>query len=183
MAPILGIYASQISGHLFQPSGAWDSIATTTLGSTQTTVTFSSIPSTYTHLQIRGIVVASGGTWLGMQYNSDSTFTNYRSHQLEGDGGTAYATSFQSSGQTGVLGFCASGQIMPLTIDVLDYTNSSKNTTARSLQGYDANGSGLIRLASSVWLNTAAVSSISLVANFGGFAQYSQFALYGIKGN
>ena len=163
---------------------SYESIATYTVsGSSTTSVSFDlASVSGYKHLQIRGILKASGGTWLGLQYNSDSTYTNYRSHQLEGDGSSAYAAQFQSSGQTGVLGFCGSGQIMPLVIDVLDFTNTSKNTTTRTLQGYDANGSGLMRLASSVWLNTNAVTYITLQANYGAFDVYSQFALYGIKG-
>ena len=60
MAPILGIYASQISGHLFAPSGAYDSIATVTPYTTTTTVEFNSRPSTYTHLQVRAFIMGSG---------------------------------------------------------------------------------------------------------------------------
>jgi hypothetical protein len=51
--PILGIISSQISGHLFAPSGAYDSIATVSGTGSSGTISFTSIPSTYTHLQIR----------------------------------------------------------------------------------------------------------------------------------
>jgi hypothetical protein len=84
--PILGIMASQISGHLFAPSGAYDSIATTTLSSPAASITFSSIPATYTHLQIRGIArsTAAAGN-VSIAYNSD-TGSNYAGHDLYGDG-------------------------------------------------------------------------------------------------
>ena len=69
-------------------------------------------------------------------------------------------------------------------LDILDYANTSKYTTARILGGIDINGSGgNIRLDSGVWMNTAAVTSLTIsptTAN--NFVQYSSFALYGIKG-
>ena len=83
MAPILGIYASQISGHLFAPSGAYDSIATTTVGAGgASSITFSSIPSTYTHLQVR--ITAKGNRGIVIEnayltFNGDSG-TNYNAH-------------------------------------------------------------------------------------------------------
>ena len=52
----------------------------------------------------------------------------------------------------------------------------------RSLGGYDANGSGNVGLFSGVWMNTAAITSISLLSDSGNQEQYTQFALYGIKG-
>ena len=191
MAPILGIYASQISGHLFQPSGAYDSIATTTVGAGgASSVTFSSIPSTYTHLQVRFIARISTSdtaenTWL--QFNGD-TGSNYAYHFLDGNGSSASAGSGTS--QTRILagraGAANSGSnIFGVNVlDVLDYTNTSKNTTARILGGIDRNGDGNIRLDSGAWFNTAAVTSLTIsptTAN--SFVQYSQFALYGIKGN
>jgi hypothetical protein len=91
MAPILGIYASQISGHLFAPSGAYDSIATVTVGSGgSSSISFTSIPATYTHLQIRGISKMSSGASLYMQLNSD-TGSNYARHYLNGNGSTTGA--------------------------------------------------------------------------------------------
>ena len=82
--PVLGIIASQISGHLFQPTGAYDSIATSTVGAGgAASIVFSSIPSTYTHLQIRGIVRISAIAEMRMQFNGD-TATNYSWHELSG---------------------------------------------------------------------------------------------------
>ena len=90
--PILGIMASAMSGNLFAPSGAYDSIATTTLSSSASSITFSSIPATYTHLQIRGIVgdVTGGQASILAQLNGD-TATNYSTHFLTGNGSAASA--------------------------------------------------------------------------------------------
>jgi hypothetical protein len=186
MAPILGIYASQISGHLFAPSGAYDSIATTTVGAGgAATVTFSSIPSTYTHLQIRCMMsdTGTGSASMSAQFNGD-TGANYATHILLGNGSAASAAAITSDTKT----FCGyfyqgTSTFGATVVDVLDYANTSKYKTLRSLSGGDANGNGQIRLFSGLWMNTGAVSSITLASNVGNFIQYSSFALYGIRGN
>jgi hypothetical protein len=70
-------------------------------------------------------------------------------------------------------------------VDILDYASTSKNKTIRTLSGADINGAGGdLRLSSGLWFATpAAITSITLYANGGSsdFAQYSSFALYGIK--
>lgn len=181
MSPILGIYASQISGHLWAPSGAYDSIATTTVGAGgASSITFTSIPSTYTHLQIRGISKMSSGASLYMQLNSD-TGSNYARHYLNGNGSTvgagansSFTNMFAGTTANATSTFGAS------IIDILDYTNTNKYTTTRSLSGADANGSGYVQFFSGLWMNTAAVSSITITGD-SNFDQYSSFALYGIK--
>ena len=194
MSPILGIYASQISGHLWAPSGAYDSIATTTVGSGGTsTITFSSIPSTYTHLQVRMMCkntsTPNTGDYVQMRFNSDSGM-NYTYHRLKGDGATASAYGAATGTFDAVtlerIATSKSGFATELNgvvvCDILDYTNTNKNTTTRALGGYDNNGSGEILLMSSLWTNTAAITSITLTTPSANFTQYSSFALYGIKG-
>jgi hypothetical protein len=66
-------------------------------------------------------------------------------------------------------------------IDILDYANTNKYKTQRSLGGNDRNGAGYIDFSSGNWRNTNAITSIDIKALYGtGFAQYSHFALYGI---
>jgi len=183
--PILGIMASQISGHLFAPSGAYDSIATTTLTTATASVTFSSIPATYTHLQIRGIVgdVTGGQASMLAQFNGD-TATNYSTHFMTGNGSTATAgNSTTTDGMIlGAYGLSSNG-FGGLILDVLDYTNTNKYTTTRGLGGGDNNSTlGLIRFASGSWRNTAAVTSIKIYSNNGDLNQYTSLALYGIRG-
>jgi hypothetical protein len=194
MAPILGIYASQISGHLFAPSGAYDSIATTTVGSGGTaSVTFSSISQTYTHLQIRWLMRSNRATGfndaLRVRFNSD-TGSNYSNHLLYGDGTGAYADAGTNTTSM-PLGYGSSNNNIASSfgagvIDILDYANTSKYTTGRGLTGLSTNGAGdeTIGLASGSWRNLNAVTSITIFPGTGTlFNEYSSFALYGIKGN
>ena len=162
------------------------SIATQTVGAGgASSVTFNSIPSTYTHLQIRGIVrEASGGfDQAFMQLNSD-TGSNYATHNLNGNGSAAGAGATASTTSMSVAAIPGSNQTASIfgatVIDILDYANTNKYKTVRSLSGTDNNGSGYAWFASGLWQNTSAVTNITIFSTYN-FVQYSQFALYGIK--
>jgi hypothetical protein len=171
-------------------AGSYESIATTVVGSGgQTTITFSSIPSTYTHLQLRTFARANYAAnifSLGIRYNSDSG-TNYTFHNIYGNGTNALANGF--TGYTydytvSALGTSTSNVFAASVMDILDYANTNKFKTIRTLDGGDVNGSGgSISLSSCLWRSTAAINSISIsTGGFGDLLQYSHFALYGIKG-
>ena len=171
-------------------TNSYESIATTTVGAGgSATVTFSSIPSTYKHLQVRGIVrnTAAGTSINGIfaQFNSD-TASNYSRHNLIGDGASATATA--STSTTNVLagqypqGGTTASIFSGFVFDILDYGDINKYKTTRASGGVDLNGSGQIRLISGNWRSTSAITSITLTPEDANFAQYSQFALYGIKG-
>lgn len=183
-----------LSGSLTTPSakgtfelGSFDSIATTTLTTATASITFSSIPSTYTHLQIRGIARSVGANVnITVQLNSD-TGSNYTYHNIIGNGAAVTANGGASSSvlylgftpETASTASCFSGTV----IDILDYTNTNKYTTLRSITGSDLNGSGSVRFMSGAWLSTSAVTSVVLtISGSDSFQQYSSFALYGIKG-
>jgi hypothetical protein len=186
MSPILGIIASSRA----VASNSYESISTVTVGAGgSSSITFSSIPSTYQHLQIRGIArnTDTGGSNIGnaIRLNSD-TGTNYATHYLFGDGSSVFAqgltsNSFIAMGDMPTSGMLASTFATYIT-DILDYTNTNKNKTLKTLSGFDRNGAGLTLLTSGVWLNTNAVSTVTLIPYGANFAQYSSFALYGIKG-
>lgn len=193
--PILGIIASQQPGHL--ATIAYDSIATTTAPSGgSASITFSSIPSTYKHLQIRGIGRAASGQSATaaadviMNINSDSS-SNYARHRIIGDGSTASAgasTSATALNWSSVLPRTTSAANLfgSFVIDILDYQNTNKYKTTRFLGGCDLNGAGSITFQSGLWMSTSAISSITITfetdSNPKPVAQYSQIALYGIKG-
>ena len=169
---------------------AYESIATVTVSSATPTITFSSIPATFTHLQIRAIIrstTTGADAWVNVYLNSDTTTSNYINHNLFGNGTSASAGV--NSGSDGNLISRAMGSasgasdvFAPNIFDILDYANTNKFTTTRTLIGQDNNGSrNLVGLVSNLWRNTAAVTTIEFTtAN--NFAQYTQFALYGIKG-
>lgn len=184
--PIPGIFASAIANNL-DPS-AYFPIATTTLASGVTSVTFSSIPQTYTHLQVRCATKSpNGGPALTIQYNSDTT-VNYKSHYLESNGAAASA-GVGGTNTYGYVGYPAPGTANASTrsstiIDILNYTSTNKNKTTRSITGYDTNNSpdGYADMFSNVWLSTSAINTITFTIQGELFVTNSSFSLYGIKG-
>lgn len=175
------ITAGLFSTGVAASTNSFESIATTTVGAGGSgTITFSSIPSTYKHLQIR-ITEANTGTQFQpkVNFNSD-TAANYSYHYLNGNGSTTSAGAGTSQSAFYLVANPTSPTTAVHVIDVLDYADTNKYKTVRFLDGYDANGSGYIQLFSANWRSTAAINSITFTN--GTFAQYSSFALYGIKG-
>ena len=172
-------------------ASSYESIQTTTVGSGgAASISFSSIPATYTHLQVRGIVRdnranSGNGSYADLTFNNNSSSNSY--HQLYGNG-----TSALSAGYSGLSaieftriadGGATSGVFSAFTMDILDYANTNKYKTIRTLAGYDNNGSGAIYLWSGLWTATNAITTITITDSGGTlFSQYSKFALYGIKG-
>jgi len=182
----LGIFASANT----TVGTSFESIATVSVGSGgSSNVEFTSIPGTYTHLQIRAIgrTARSGnsGDTVAMRFNSD-TGNNYARHLLYGDGSAAGADAVTSTSSIVFSRFSAATATASIygagVVDILDYANTNKYKTLRSLGGVDLNGSGELYLASGVWMNTNAITSIQVISlTSSSFNQYSHFALYGIK--
>jgi hypothetical protein len=174
-----------------QPT-AFESIATVTLSSAASDITFTSIPGTYRHLQIRGIARDENtgsltNQPLAIEFNSD-TGANYTIHNLLGNGSTASA-----DGNTGqnysliqratVSSGSSNTNIYGVSItDIHDYASTSKYKTMRAFGGGDMNGSGLVALSSGLWLSTSAITSIKIYRLGYNLSSGTQFALYGIKG-
>jgi len=184
VSPILGIIASQNYPRI---TSSYESIATVTVGSGgSSSVEFTSIPNTFKHLQVRGISRASSGNqYIKLRFNNDST-SIYTYHSLFGSGTSAVAdagTSQNGAGAiTSVAGSISASIFSGLVIDVLDYENANKNKTIRSLDGFDSNGGGQICLNSGLWISTSVINRLDLIPSASTFAQYSHFALYGIRG-
>jgi hypothetical protein len=181
--------ASQISGHLWAPNGAYDALATVTVPSGGvSSVTFAGIPQGYKHLQVRLIARDSGSAGsnrnLFIRVNGD-TANNYSWHDIEGVGSGAYSYAASTTNKAWTSYYPTASQTASTfngaVIDFLDYNNTSKYKTYRSLGGVDINGDGQVSLASGLWQSTSAITSITFIAEQSGFAQYSQFALYGVK--
>jgi hypothetical protein len=190
--PILGIIASSFRSAA-GPEGAYDSLATVTLSASAASIDFAGIPSGYKHLQIRVMMrstTASTGTddmWL--RFNSD-TGSNYSRHILQGDGASASAGANTSQtripfGNSIPRANSAANVFGVAVIDILDYTSTSKNKTVRGLYGANENTTSTdfrIGLNSGLYFATpAAITSITLLPEANNFAQYSSFALYGVK--
>ena len=181
-------------GGLLAAAGAansYESIATVTVGSGgSATITFSSIPSTYKHLQVRYIVkdtYTTVGDWVSFGISGNGTNT-WREHYLNGDGVSATAGTIA----LGLISYAAPNSHSSLAncfgvgiIDILDYADTNKNKTFRVLNGLDCNTNntlGRVTLQSLLKVDTTAINSLTFTGD-SNFAQYSQFALYGIKGS
>ena len=176
---------------------SFNSIATVTAAGGETSLTFSSIPSTYKSLQVRWIArdtntataLRDGGlTWT---FNNDST-SNYAGHFLYGNGSTATAgaetthAGYQFTGGGCVTSYGSNTTIYGAGImDIVDYTSTSKNKTIKTMDGSDANAASTnfkIWLESILYIATTTISSIQIQPPYTAFAAGSTFALYGIKG-
>jgi hypothetical protein len=173
--------------------GDFESIATVTVGSGgSATAVFDNIAGTYQHLQLRycarGTRTGSTTDSVYLQYNSDTSSANYvRYHLLYGTGSVAGAEA-QASGVAAqnlipnVTAASASASIFGVgVIDLLDYANTSKYKTVRGFGGHDRNGAGNVELTSGLWMSTSAITKITVGASAGNLAEYSTFALYGVK--
>jgi hypothetical protein len=185
----LGILAASGSA----PTGDYELISTTVLGSTQASVVLSSIPQNYKHLQLR-ITARASRTFSGnsndvyqLTLNSSTPTTG---HALYGQGSSV------SSFVTSFLGFPPSVSSSPETnssifggaiFDIVDYTNTSKNRVVRSLSGHHmtntGNGDvGNIGLFSNLYLSTEATNSVTITTTVSTYLAGSRFSIYGIRG-
>ena len=175
-------------------TSVFDAISHVTLNSAQRTIEFNNIPQTYTNLQIRGIVrntSATTQTTLIAKLNNDYAAANYRPrHLLTADGSAINIYGDGSGTYPGLMlgsmfgGSNTANHFAPNIIDILDYANTNKLTTARCISGSEVNGSTVsyVSLVTGLWLNTAGVHTIEFSSYDGAtLAANSSIALYGIK--
>lgn len=200
MTPVYKLSASSIKGRTNYGSmlagntayvipGDFESIATVSVGSGgAANAEFTSIPATYAHLQIRAIAkaaaTASDAAYdLRLSFNSNTTGSDYNEHYLYGNGSSVGAGVNTNNRIIGTSMGSGNASMFAVNVyDILDYANTNKYKTIRTLCGWDANGSGQVTFMSQVWMKTNAINSITIDFNTGpSFGQYSHFALYGIR--
>ena len=155
----------------------YEPISTTTLGAGATSVTFSSIPSTYTDLVL--IVNDTNGTGadsLNLRFNGD-TGTNYSSTRIQGDGSSAQSNRNTNATSMNI-GF-TSNTLSTSIIQIMNYANTTTNKTAL---GRGNNAGVEVSAKVGLWRSTAAINSIVVITGGGyTFQTGSTFTLYGIK--
>lgn len=171
--------------------GAYESIATATGTGSSGNITFTSIPGTYQHLQLRILCADTftglqGSATIDMRFNGD-TGSNYARHALIGDGSSTQALGESSVTSVRVAQsiYGTSGALSASIVDIHDYSSTTKNKTVRGFTGVNANTSNTdytLRLASGLWMNTSAITSITIIPAITAFSTSSVFSLYGIKG-
>lgn len=174
------------------PPSSYESIASATGTGSSDTITFSSISSSYKHLQVRAILRGTSSAGIGnasIRLNGDTTDANYASHHIGGDGGSVFV--YGSASGPVYLPNCfpysdqAANIMGVLLIDINDYASTTKYKTIRNYCGIATNSGvsvGAINLGSGLWENTNAVTSLTISGIGVNFTTTSVFALYGIKG-
>jgi hypothetical protein len=156
----------------------YEKIATTTLGTTAASITFSSIAATYTDLTV--ILVGKGGAGgdLYIDFNGD-TATNYSQTRINGNGSTV--TSNRLTNQTGLRfsNGLVSTQPQFYTIDIFSYAGSTYKT-ALGTMSEDRNGSGGVARYVGLWRSTSAINQIVLSLSGDTFAADTTATIYGI---
>ena len=154
-------------------------IASITLGADASSVTFSSIPQTYTDL----VLVFAGESStadvsIGLVFNSD-TAANYSWTTLQGNG-TAASSARDANISYTVVGSVSTGQNNSI-MHIMNYSNS---TTNKTVLGRGNVSTQRTRLYAGLWRSTAAITSVNVRINDGStlFVSGSTFNLYGILG-
>jgi hypothetical protein len=194
--PVLGIVASSYLQST--DIGALFPIASTTVGTAVSSVTFSSIPSTYSHLEVRWSLQSSRPTYnlddivYRVGNGSIDSGNNYSNHQMIGTGTNPVSANNASnigySQISGVVGTTVGSTFGVGVTTILDYANTNKFKTARTIGLNDTNGqasgfNGWINLASFNWRSTAVINTLQIsMASGANITTGSRISIYGIKG-
>ena len=170
-------------------AGAFEQIATAYGTGSSGVIDFTSIPSTYTHLQIRYTAKnTSALANMNITFNG-VTSANYARHHVAGTGNAASAANATSANNISLLNAVTASTIANTAtagvIDILDYANTNKNKTLRAIYGLvdTSSGTSFVYAASGFLNSTTAITSVTLTASANNFATMSRFSLYGIKGS
>ena len=191
--PIIGTIASSKLTSNVLVAAAYESIQTFTGNGSQSSFSFSSIPQTYTHLQVRIYVnnTNSGGDWRGVLFkaNNDSG-SNYYWHYGYRSGASSQGTSASQTTSYGNIMGCITNSFNgagTAIFDIYDYTNTNKFKTLTMLSGLSRNGQtggfayGEVYTGSQVWRSTNAINSLDFTIATDNFGTGTVIALYGIK--
>jgi hypothetical protein len=160
----------------------YEPIATTTLSTTTSTITFDSIPQTYTDLKVivNNLSVGTGG-YMGLRFNNNSTSNAYISNVLRANISAASATS--DEGTILLLAYDGlSSDTIPAVheIHVQSYTNNKHKSLLAAISA-DRNNAGFVYRTVGLWRNTAAITRIDLIAQNWNFTSGTTATVYGIK--
>jgi hypothetical protein len=160
----------------------YEKIATTTLSSAATNITFSSIPATYTDLRIVWVFQSvTAGNYPYLQFNGD-TATNYSYTTLYGTGSAAGSQKSTNNNGAYLVSFAAAStsQWQMQTIDVFSYAGSTFKTLLNTYSG-DTSGGGFVSRGANLWRSTSAITSIKLFFDsVGNMPSGTTATLYGI---
>jgi hypothetical protein len=159
----------------------YENIATTTLGTATKSITFSSIPGTYTDLRI--VLVGTFQTAADFfEVTFNGTTSGYSWNRMSGDGSTSAAGRITSNTKWVPNLPLAGSTTIPMlsTVDVFSYAGSTNKSGIMETSA-DTNGSGLVIRSAGLWQNTADITSIKLEVQSYNWNSGTTATLYGIK--
>lgn len=177
-------------------TGAMFPISAVTLTTNTSSISFSNIPQTYTHLELRYILKGStsaSGDFTIIRVNGDGDINNYVTYHFTNATGSAISNGGQLTGvEAGVrmgnitttMGSYSSTNYATGIISIFDYKNTNKTTIIKTVNGYnnDAGSAGGMSIFTGLYLPTTAVTSFTISPNTNNLAVGSSVSLYGIKG-
>lgn len=155
----------------------YEPVATTTLGTSAATITFSSIPNTYTDL----IMVFRGNNDAGanragyIRFNGDSG-TNYSYTLVQGDG-----SSVASGRDSNIAQSFFANVLGADTVAITQIMNYAKTTTFKTFLSRGNSASTVTQAIVGLWRSTSAINSITLSLNANNYASGTNVTLYGVK--
>lgn len=159
-------------------TATYEKINTTTLTGNESSVTFSSIPGTYTDLVlIQNSIATSTDFNIWARFNSD-TGNNYSYTYIVGDGAGGGET-----GRSSNYSYMDAGGVntSPATTAIFYINNYSNTTTFKNLFSRVGSTSKVLGMYIGMWRSTSAITSVTTLASTSTFASGSTFTLYGIK--
>jgi hypothetical protein len=159
--------------------GTYEKIATTTLGSTSSTVTFSSISSAYTDLVIVTSIRGTTNQNQNVRFNND-TGSNYSNTYIEADANAA--ASGRRSNQTSLVDFgLLRTTASTFCVSIIQVNNYSNATTYKTALMRGDLATTAVQVGVGLWRNTSAINRVDLIAAAGSYEVGCTFTIYGIK--
>jgi hypothetical protein len=171
-------------------------IASSTVGSGgATSITFSSIPSTYTDLMIYMSIrsTRTGVNFDSIGYRFNASTSGYQTRYIYGDGSSASSgadTTFSPAGQVygrfdgGAInaGNTTSNTFTSIGLYIPNYAGSTNKSFSFEIAAENNATAGALEVAAGLWSNTAAITEIQFRDNnLGNIAEHSTAYLYGVS--
>ena len=164
-------------------------IASNTVGSGGvSSVTFSSIPNTYTDLLVKASVRTSyAGADDYLRFSFNGSTSNFFAKVIDGSGTAAASYSFSGAGAGQISGKAVGNGATSSTFSNSETYISNYLTANQKSYGFDGVNennatAAYMDLGANLWADTSAITSITITTNYGpNFLQYSTFYLYGIS--
>jgi hypothetical protein len=181
--PILGVIDSSKSGNLI--SSDYQFIASTTIATATTGYTFSSLTTSFKHLQLRASIRSTtADLGVGIRFNGDTTASNYAWQRMYGVGSMG-SDSGSDSYAMQVAGSADNSNLFGYAlIDIPNYQNTNMFKSLRSFTGYYGTAYTAAFLLANIWKNANAITSVTVTcASQGGSGQLAVgtvLSLYGL---